>query len=136
MDWRKGQKRDSDGITKVSCKKQNFKNKHGKIPWFLKKKEKDELQCFCEPDIEPEPFHCSAEGENCHCPNGNVFFGERYNPGTATMMTFQTMLQHEWTVATAPKNGNVNCTPSSFVGGNPEPGYLMDCYCDQKGVVS
>jgi hypothetical protein len=65
-----------------------------------------------------------------------VFFGERYDPGTTKMMTFQTMLTHEWTVAKAPNHGNVNCTPSSFVGGNPEPGYEMDCYCDQKNVVS
>lgn len=113
-----------------------FKNKHGKLNPFLAAVENDDLQCYCEPDPTPEPFHCSAEGEMCHCPAGNVFFGERYNVGEKTIMNFRTMLTHEWTVAKAPANGNVNCTPSSFVGGNPEPGYDMDCYCDQHGVVS
>jgi hypothetical protein len=137
LEFKQGVKYEGRGkVTTARCKKQNFKNKHGKLSAFLKGKEEDQLQCFCEPDPVPEPFHCSHEGETCQCPGGNVFFGERYNVGASTIMSFRTMLEHEWTVAKAPTGGNVNCTPSSFVGGNPEPGYDMDCYCDQHNVVS
>lgn len=137
LDFKQGTKYEGKGkITEAKCRKQNFKNKHGKLNSFLKSKDADQLQCFCEPDPVPEPYHCAAEGEVCQCPNGNVFFGERYNVGEATIMPFQTMLQHEWTVAKAGRSGKVNCSASSFTGGNPEPGYDMDCYCDQHQVVS
>jgi len=37
-----------------------------------------DLQCFCEPFLTPEPYHCSDDGGDCTCPGGNVFYGEKF----------------------------------------------------------
>jgi hypothetical protein len=38
----------------------------------------EELQCFFEPFLTPEPYHCADDGQNCECKNGNVFYGEKF----------------------------------------------------------
>lgn len=130
MDWNKAQKKDG-GMTKVTCNRNGF---GARGLWSGKGKD---LQCFCEPDPRPEPFHCAGELETCECPKGNVFFGQRYVEGTAKLSNFEQMMSAEYTVAKAGKGkkGSVVCDAASFVGGDPLPGYAKDCYCDTLGVA-
>lgn len=119
-------------VTEATCNRNNFKKDKKKI-W--KGTPNDDLQCFCEPHNKPDPFHCAGEGEVCQCPKGNVFFGAKFEPGTAKLNTFKGMMEQEYTALSKPKGGEVLCAAESFVGGHRLPGFVKDCYCDDKGTV-
>ena len=44
-------------------------------------------QCWCEPENKYEPYHCSEDGGQCSCKNGNVFYGAKFALGNATKMS-------------------------------------------------
>lgn len=119
-------------VTEATCTRNNFKKDKKKI-W--KGVSNDDLQCFCEPHNKPDPFHCAGEGEVCQCPKGNVFFGAKFEVGTAKLNTFAGMMEQEYTALSKPKGGEVLCAAESFVGGHRLPGFVKDCYCDDKGTV-
>lgn len=130
-DWKKSERLEGK-MTKVDCNKHAMKKK-GKTIW--KDQEKDDLQCFCEPHVKPDPFHCAGEGEVCKCPKGSVFYGAKFVPGTSKLNNFEQMQESEYAVARAGRNGEVTCQASSFVGGSLLPGFEKDCYCDDQGIV-
>ena len=43
-------------------------------------------QCFCEPTPKYEPYHCSEDGGQCSCKNGNVFYGIKYKQNSANKL--------------------------------------------------
>lgn len=84
--------------------------------------------------MKPEPVHCAGHGGVCSCPNGNVFFGRKFEDDVGGRISnFETMMEDNFVVAKA-KNGEVNCVAASFVGGDPLPGVAKDCYCDNKEI--
>jgi len=47
-------------------------------------------QCWCEPDNKYEPYHCSADGGQCSCKNGNVFYGAKWaSEGSKKLANFE-----------------------------------------------
>ena len=96
----------------------------------------DDLQCFCEPFLDPEPYHCAQDGGVCTCPKGNVFYGNKFKAGTSNIATFMEMLdQGEYLVAGAIKD-SMTCEPKAFVGGEIYDAMgEQECYCDDMGFV-
>ena len=82
-----------------------------------------------------EPYHCSADGGNCSCKNGNVFYGIKYKPGNESMSqmaNFEDLTSMPYTVVGANKTDFVSCNPSSFEGVDPLPDSEKECYCDSR----
>ena len=86
--------------------------------------------CFCEPDNRPQVKRCAADGGDCTCRGGNVFYGLLEVDG-ATPASFEEM----WTNAFAVKydvSGTVGCNARTF-GLDPQPGKAKQCFCDDIG---
>ena len=58
-------------------------------------------QCYCEPMNKYEPYHCSADGGQCSCKNGNVFYGAKYKEGTKKIANFESVMDQPVTVVSA-----------------------------------
>jgi hypothetical protein len=134
MDWNKKTRWEDNFELKITCDRSAFKKGHA---WDFEPD--DHLQCFCEPFLAPEPYHCSADGGDCTCPKGNVFYGSKTKGGsTSEIATFQEMLDHpqgEYLVAAEIKN-TIKCEPNAFVGGEIYDSIGdKECYCDDKGFV-
>jgi len=84
MDWNKKTRWEEGFELKITCDRSAFKKGHA---WDFEPD--DHLQCFCEPFLAPEPFHCSADGGDCTCPKGNVFYGAKFKgESTSEISTF------------------------------------------------
>lgn len=94
-------------------------------------------QCWCEPENKYEPYHCSADGGQCSCKNGNVFYGAKFaEDNTTKIANFAEMSAQAMTVVGANQTDYVACDPSSFEGVDPLPGFEKECYCDDRKNVS
>lgn len=93
-------------------------------------------QCFCEPKPKYEPYHCSADGGQCSCKNGNVFYGAKFAQGNSSKIaSFEDMQAQSMTVVAANKTDYVACDPSSFEGVDPLPDQEKECYCDDSKKI-
>lgn len=93
-------------------------------------------QCFCEPKPKYEPYHCSADGGQCSCKNGNVFYGAKFKASnTSKIANFEEMSSQPMTVVAANRTDYVFCDPSSFEGVDPLPGQDKECYCDDRSKI-
>ena len=131
MDWNKKTKWEEGYQLKINCDRHAFKK--GKswdgIP-------DDNLQCFCEPFLQPQPYHCSADGGDCKCPGGNVFYGNKFVDGTKNIATFQEMLNPGTYLVAGQIHDTIKCEPKSFVGGEIYDNINeQECYCDDQGFV-
>ena len=64
-----------------------------------------------------------------------MFFGRKYVEGsTSKLANFEQMRASEYVVE-IPEKDNIKCEAESFVGGDPLPGVVKDCYCDDKGII-
>jgi len=101
LDFNKKTKFEEGFELDMTCDRSMFKK--GKV-W--EKFTDDELQCFCEPFLTQEPYHCADDGDDCQCKNGNVFYGEKFkHHGQKQVATFQEMLDDgEYLVGEIKKN--------------------------------
>jgi len=117
------------------CKESQFSKEGGKFG--KNKKEFKDLtkQCWCEPEPEYEPYHCSADGGQCSCKNGNVFYGIKNVPGTDRIASWDDVSVNDMAVVEANKTDYVECSPESFGDTDPQPGIEKECYCDDRKKV-
>jgi len=93
-------------------------------------------QCFCEPMNKYEPYHCSADGGQCSCKKGNVFYGAKFKKGNSSKIAnFEEMSAQPMAVVKANRSDYVACDPSSFEGVDPLPGEEKECYCDDRSKI-
>lgn len=121
----------TQGREEIMCNAMEFKVHNG---WEMF--EDLPKQCFCEPKKKYEPYHCSADGGQCSCKNGNVFYGIKYKNGNSgKLANFEDVSNELFAVVEANKTDYVACDPSSFEGVDPIPEREKECYCDDKKSV-
>ena len=131
-DWNTKTKWEDGFQLKISCDRHAFAK--GRV-WD--KFADEDLQCFCEPYLTPEPYHCSEDGDICTCPGGNVFYGNKFkHDSTSQIATFQEMLDEQEYLVIGEIKKDILCDPKSFVGGEVFDNFHDNhCYCDDIGAV-
>lgn len=79
-----------DSKEAIVCRTDDFINKNGRKKTHTWDEFKElPKQCWCEPQPKYEPYHCSADGGQCSCKKGVVFYGAKYKAGTTKLANFE-----------------------------------------------
>lgn len=125
LHWKFDSKYTKEGES-MECSAKDF----GQDPWPGQNK-----QCFCEPGMGYQPNHCAAQGGECKCPKGSVFFARKYREGTKKIEDLEHAIKSDFSVVQMKDNSSVTCMATSFQGVEPLPGVEKDCYCDWKNSL-